>query len=67
MNYVINSSSLFHSSLLSEVGYQTTEEYEDWRYWQKILKVTKGLYIDESLMGYDMSHAGGKQYKYPHD
>lgn len=67
MNYVINSSSLFHSSLLSLAGYQTTEEYEDWKYWKQLLKYTKGLYIDESLVGYDMGHGGGKQYYNPSD
>jgi glycosyltransferase involved in cell wall biosynthesis len=63
-NYVANSSVIIHKSLIEFVGYQTTEKCEDWEYWKKILHFTGGIYIDEALVGYDMSHAGGKQYQY---
>jgi glycosyltransferase involved in cell wall biosynthesis len=63
VNYVINSSVVMKRNLIENAGYQTTEVYEDWVYWKKVLEYTKGIYIDEVLVGYDMSHGGGKQYE----
>ena len=62
INYIINSSSIIHKSLISLAGYQTLDVYEDYVYWKKCILHTDSLYIDIPLVGYDMGHGNGKQY-----
>ena len=62
INYIINSSSIIHKSLISLAGYQTLDVYEDYVYWKKCILYTDSLYIDIPLVGYDMGHGHGKQY-----
>jgi glycosyltransferase involved in cell wall biosynthesis len=61
-NYINSSSVIVHRNILGLTNGFKLIQYEDYELWKEILFYTKCLYLDESLVYYDMGHGNGNLY-----
>lgn len=61
-NYINNSTTIIHKSVIEKAGFQKPVKYEDYEYWKECIKYTDFLYLHKCTVGYDMQHGGGIHY-----
>lgn len=65
-NFIVNSSVVMHKNLIKKVGNIDEchiRQAEDYKYWKRVIKEERGLYINRPLMYYDNGHGGGQKWK----
>ncbi len=63
-NYINNSSVIIHRNIIEKVGDFKLGNYEDWKYWLKVLDYTNCLYINSPLVYYTIDPKNKKYYMY---